>query len=89
MNSEEIYNTLLAGKTLRIPFPDKASALSFRSSFFNFKKSKDQILVVMEVFVKPPMLSLVISPDNVVTVKFRERKAREYEVLIVEEDTSK
>ena len=93
MNLRDIYQTLFAGKKLRLQFDSSSEALTFRAKLYRFKKQQDQILLATELIEDRQRLVYLTEPlllpqGAVQVVIYLEDKGptKEYEVCIIEDD---
>lgn len=100
MNFHEIYNSLLAGKTLQIGFTSSEEAESFRVALYRFKAKEDGILSAIGILgdkdkqrlsfsLQSEMLELETKFKYTATIQFRDKGTlRQYDVKIVEDSES-
>lgn len=96
MNLQEIYNTLLAGDTIEMPFLSKEDAEVFRVALSKYKSRQDKIMLGIGMleeeeikvcsFILQASLPLEGRTMWEASIKFRPRKPeREYIVKIIRE----
>lgn len=93
MTLQEIYNTVLAGKTIELDFPGKETAEYFRTRLARFKTRQEGYLTALgAIDAMDSPLALSFSFDHarkVATIKLRERAAvKQYTVRIIDDDSS-
>ena len=92
MKLSEIYNLLLAGKTLQLPFDSEREAEAFRVALFRHKRLQDNEMIKLGMFDETERQQLSWSLQGelfdhpfLATVKFRERQRKSYRVIILNE----
>lgn len=96
MNIHEIYNLLMAGKTLSLEFDSDEEAEVFRVKVSKYKTRQDAILIGIGMMEKNErqMFSFCLQrqmspmPPLLATMVFKDKNIiRQYEVKILTEDT--
>jgi hypothetical protein len=58
MDIHQIYNALIKGKTLQLPFTSKLDAEIFRVRLYKYKKARDKELLDLDLMIEADMQML-------------------------------
>lgn len=86
MNTTEIYNLLVAGRTLQIPFDSRDAAETFRTRIHRVKASQELHLLSLGMMTdeEVPTFSFLRAKEGIWELRFvAQRARRQYDVVIV------
>lgn len=95
MNIYEIYNVLLAGKTVKLEFIDKGDLERFRVSLARYKSRQDYQLIAVGMIKEEEKQKmtfqvqgqLVPLPPFLVTIMFKDKSVmRQFKVIVEESE---
>lgn len=95
MNIHEVYNILLAGKTLEMNFGSKAESETFRVKLAKYKRSQDKQLIEIGFMDEKEVAKLSFcvqgqlppAPPLLATICFKDKAVlRQYEIKILDDE---
>lgn len=87
MNLREIYNLILAGKTVKLSFASESEKETFRVKLYKFKRLQEHAMLQIGMLEPEDQQALsFIVENNVATISLKnKRRLRDYNVTILDD----